>query len=119
MKPSNILLNGKQTLAKIADLGIARAAPAPDKSLSTTETMIRGTPGYMCPSYQRTKQYSAACDVYGYGIVTLQLAMGLASPDAAVRKALEACRAQEFPYEAVRDKCLPIDKSPEPLRRLV
>ena len=109
IKPSNILLDGTLTCAKIGDLGIAKQmieklasqATGSDPSVPTSEAgSLRGTPEYLDPSYIRTRTYATDCDTYSYGLVLLQLLTGESDLNTAVQRShspgvltLEACAA--------------------------
>jgi len=70
VKPDNILLHGDT--AKLSDIGIAKEL---DRSMTMTAPM--GTPLYMDPEYEATRQLSPASDVYSSGIVLFQLLAGV------------------------------------------
>jgi len=73
VKPSNILVDENLT-AKVADLGLAKMLPAePNEGDSHDTTEVVGTVGYLDPEYLSTGQLSVKSDVYGLGIVLLQL----------------------------------------------
>ncbi|KAG2642966.1 hypothetical protein PVAP13_2KG291100 [Panicum virgatum] len=73
VKSSNILL-GRNLQAKIADMGLSRSY------LSDTQTHISataaGTAGYMDPEYYLTGRLNESSDVYSFGIVLLEAAIG-------------------------------------------
>ncbi|XP_057488138.1 probable receptor-like protein kinase At1g49730 isoform X1 [Actinidia eriantha] len=72
IKSSNILLD-ENSVAKVADFGIAH--PSKDGSIcfEPVNTDIRGTPGYMDPEYVVTQELTEKSDVYSYGVVLLEL----------------------------------------------
>ncbi|MCO5575114.1 hypothetical protein L7F22_028911 [Adiantum nelumboides] len=57
---------------KIADFGLSRLM---DRDESQVVTLARGTPGYMAPEFWRGEEsrLSTKFDVYGYGMVLLEL----------------------------------------------
>jgi len=73
VKSSNILL-GRNLQAKIADMGLSRSY------LSDTQTHISvtaaGTAGYIDPEYYLTGRLNESSDVYSFGIVLLEAAIG-------------------------------------------
>ncbi|XP_062001212.1 probable serine/threonine-protein kinase PBL11 isoform X1 [Rosa rugosa] len=75
---SNILLDSTYN-AKLADFGLAKDGPAGDKSHVTTAVM--GTHGYAAPEYIATGHLTAKCDVYGFGVVMLEMLSGRRSLD--------------------------------------
>lgn len=72
-KSSNILLDGKFN-AKISDFGLAKNGPAIGDSHVTTRIM--GTYGYAAPEYVATGHLYVKSDVYGFGVVLLELLTG-------------------------------------------
>lgn len=72
-KASNILLDGSYN-AKIADFGLAKMGPSAGVSHVTTRVM--GTSGYAAPEYLATGHLYIKSDVYGYGVVLLELLTG-------------------------------------------
>ncbi|CAA3018437.1 putative receptor protein kinase ZmPK1 [Olea europaea var. sylvestris] len=74
VKPENILLDsGLQP--KIADFGLAKLfqRDGPGSEISK----IRGTQGYMAPEWALNLPITAKVDVYGYGVVVLEMIKGI------------------------------------------
>ncbi|XP_042019590.1 probable serine/threonine-protein kinase PIX13 isoform X2 [Salvia splendens] len=77
-KASNILLNGIYN-PKISDFGLAKLGPAGENSHVTTRIM--GTHGYTAPEYIATGHLYVKSDVYGFGVVLLEMMTGLRAHD--------------------------------------
>ncbi|KAH6559032.1 hypothetical protein KP509_1Z031200 [Ceratopteris richardii] len=60
-------------IAKLSDFGISRAHHEEDTHISTRPA---GTAGYMDPEYVLRRQLTTGSDVYGYGVVVLELITG-------------------------------------------
>ncbi|XP_031126960.1 putative receptor protein kinase ZmPK1 [Ipomoea triloba] len=73
VKPENILLTGDLE-PKIADFGLAKLSQRGDPGSYFTK--IRGTKGYMAPEWALNQPITAKVDVYGYGIVILEMVKG-------------------------------------------
>ncbi len=74
VKPSNILL-AESGNVYLADFGLARMAEAGESTLSSDQLL--GTPHYISPEQARgEKDLDAGTDIYSFGIVLYQLAVG-------------------------------------------
>ncbi|KAJ4963073.1 hypothetical protein NE237_023012 [Protea cynaroides] len=77
-KASNILLDGNFN-AKLSDFGLAKFGPSGGDSHVTTRVM--GTYGYAAPEYVSTGHLYVKSDVYGFGVVLLEMLTGLRALD--------------------------------------
>jgi serine/threonine-protein kinase len=75
LKPENVLVewSGGETVARLTDFGIARAAGDP---LLTRSSRILGTPAYLAPELAAGRPAAAASDVYSFGVMAYELLTG-------------------------------------------
>lgn len=72
IKPQNILLDAS-FVAKIADFGMAKLI---GRDFSRVLTTARGTAGYLAPEWISGVAITAKVDVYGYGMVLMEIISG-------------------------------------------
>ncbi|KAK7318048.1 hypothetical protein RJT34_02745 [Clitoria ternatea] len=72
-KTSNVLLDADFN-AKLSDFGLAKDGPMGDQTHVSTRVM--GTYGYAAPEYVMTGHLTARSDVYGFGVVLLEMLIG-------------------------------------------
>ncbi|KAI7755669.1 hypothetical protein M8C21_030944 [Ambrosia artemisiifolia] len=73
-KSANILLDGDFN-AKLSDFGLAKLGPV--NGQSHVSTGVVGTYGYAAPEYIATGHLYVRSDVYGFGVVLLEMITGL------------------------------------------
>ncbi|CAA6665711.1 unnamed protein product [Spirodela intermedia] len=82
IKASNVMLDGAMN-ARLGDFGLARTHPHGGGGLGTSRVV--GSVGYMAPEVMHSGKASAATDVYGFGVLVLEVVCG--------RRAVEEGRA--------------------------
>lgn len=80
LKPENILLRrdvvSQEIIAALGDFGVSKLLPQSADSRAFTRTLA-GTLGYFAPESTSSGDFSPASDVFGLGVVILQVATGL------------------------------------------
>ncbi|KAL6992488.1 Serine/threonine-protein kinase hsl1 [Sarracenia purpurea var. burkii] len=74
VKSNNILLDGEFG-ARVADFGVAKAVDAIGKGAKSM-SIIAGSCGYIAPEYAYTLRVNEKSDIYGFGVVILELVTG-------------------------------------------
>lgn len=106
-KTSNILLDAGFN-AKLSDFGLAKQGPMAGETHVSTRVM--GTYGYAAPEYMATGHLTVMSDVYGFGVVLLEMMVG--------RRAMEPSRAGARDGSLV-DWARPILIRPKKLERIL
>ncbi|XAR66713.1 Non-specific serine/threonine protein kinase [Bertholletia excelsa] len=77
VKAANILLDD-YCEAVVGDFGLAKLLDHADSHVTTA---VRGTVGHIAPEYLSTGQSSEKTDVFGFGILLLELITGMRTPE--------------------------------------
>ncbi|KAM4112467.1 hypothetical protein ACJW30_05G142200 [Castanea mollissima] len=77
VKASNILIDGK-LCPKISDFGLAKLY---DDTKSHINTRVAGTIGYLAPEYAMRGHLTEKADVFGFGVVALEILSGRPNSD--------------------------------------
>uniref|UniRef100_A0A1J3CCQ7 non-specific serine/threonine protein kinase n=1 Tax=Noccaea caerulescens TaxID=107243 RepID=A0A1J3CCQ7_NOCCA len=78
LKTANILLDECYS-AKLSDFGLAKDGPRGDQTHVSTRVM--GTYGYAAPEYVMTGHLTSRSDVYGFGVLLLEMLLGKRAMD--------------------------------------
>ncbi|CAL1392704.1 unnamed protein product [Linum trigynum] len=75
IKSSNVLIDGDTGEPKVGDFGLARLLPMLDRYVLSSK--IQSALGYMAPEFAcRTVKITEKCDVYGFGVLILEIVTG-------------------------------------------
>ncbi|KAK4757649.1 hypothetical protein SAY87_018950 [Trapa incisa] len=75
IKSSNVLIDSSSGDPKVADFGLARLLPMLDRYVLSSK--IQSALGYMAPEFAcRTVKITEKCDVYGFGVLVLEIVAG-------------------------------------------
>ncbi|KAK4761985.1 hypothetical protein SAY87_029869 [Trapa incisa] len=75
IKSSNVLIDSSSGEPKVADFGLARLLPMLDRYVLSSK--IQSALGYMAPEFAcRTVKITEKCDVYGFGVLVLEIVAG-------------------------------------------
>ncbi|XP_073052728.1 G-type lectin S-receptor-like serine/threonine-protein kinase At1g34300 [Primulina eburnea] len=96
VKPENILLDENYN-AKVSDFGLAKLINPKDHRYRTL-TSVRGTRGYLAPEWLANLPITSKSDVYGYGMVLLEIVSGRRNFD--VSEATHHKKFSLWAYEA-------------------
>ncbi|KAI4347975.1 hypothetical protein L6164_008743 [Bauhinia variegata] len=98
----NILFN-LECKAHISDFGTAKFL----KPSSSNWTSFAGTFGYVAPEFAYTMKINEKCDVYRFGVLTLEIIMGQHPGDLITSLSSTSSAAYNSPLKDVLDQRLP------------
>ncbi|XP_028751967.1 MDIS1-interacting receptor like kinase 2-like [Neltuma alba] len=98
----NILLDSEYQEAHITDFRVAKFL----KLDSNNMTSFAGTFGYAAPEIAFTMQATKTCDVYNFGVLTLEILMGR-HPGEFICSLTETPTSYDLPLKDVLDQRLP------------
>ncbi len=75
VKPSNVLLD-EESRVRVADFGLARAAPTSGDHSLTYPGAVVGSPHYMSPEQARGRSVDFRSDIYSLGVVLFEMLAG-------------------------------------------
>ncbi|KAG2657680.1 LRR receptor-like serine/threonine-protein kinase HSL2 [Panicum virgatum] len=100
VKSSNILLDS-EFRAKVADFGLARMMEQPGEP--HTMSWVVGSFGYMAPEYAYTRKVNEKVDVFGFGVVLLELTTGRKANDGGEHGSLAEWAGHHYRSGSIRD----------------
>ncbi|KAI3963907.1 hypothetical protein MKX01_027257 [Papaver californicum] len=100
-KSSNILLD-RNFHAKVSDFGLAKIGS--DQAGGHVSTRVLGTQGYIAPEYALTGHLTTKSDVYGYGVVLLELLTGRTPVDSQRPSGGKVCLYLGYALPRLRDR---------------
>ena len=96
IKSMNVLLKSNPYLAKLSDFGLAQRFQERETKASTCSSKFFGTPGYVDPEFGQTGRYTDKADVFGVGIVMMELLNGTQACELNYHK--EAAKGRTVPF---------------------
>ncbi|KAK9913548.1 hypothetical protein M0R45_037361 [Rubus argutus] len=102
-KSSNILLDSSYN-ARLSYFGLAKDGPADDKN--HVSTRVVGTCGYIAPEYIATGNLTCKSDVYGFGVVMLEILSGRRAVDTSLPTGQHNLVEWAKPYLASKRRAL-------------
>ncbi|XP_073293973.1 putative receptor-like protein kinase At5g39000 isoform X2 [Primulina huaijiensis] len=123
VKASNILLDEKFT-PKVADFGLVKHENLSNLQ-SHVSTKVKGTFGYLDPTYVRTGKLTRKSDTYAFGVVLLEVLCGRPALDLRVSEAEQILsqwareKIREGEVELIVDSSLIKEISPNSLKSFV
>ncbi|KAI5593138.1 hypothetical protein BDE02_04G198300 [Populus trichocarpa] len=121
VKSANILLD-EYLNAKVGDFGLSK--PMDNSELILASTQVKGTMGYIDPEYQETLLLTEKSDVYGFGVVLLELVSGRKPLERGKYLVAEVSRSLDrkkdlYSLHELLDPSIGLDTKPKGLDKIV
>ncbi|KAI9397100.1 hypothetical protein POPTR_004G231600v4 [Populus trichocarpa] len=121
VKSANILLD-ECLNAKVGDFGLSK--PMDNSELILASTQVKGTMGYIDPEYQETLLLTEKSDVYGFGVVLLELVSGRKPLERGKYLVAEVSRSLDrkkdlYSLHELLDPSIGLDTKPKGLDKIV